>query len=214
MEQHMDTQEVKVIPSTNQLLGTLKKCNNINLEQFSPQPTATKWDSPSSLNFALASSKMFRTFWIAHAYNFPKVTSSSILLNGGIRSTSFKQSVRGSLHRKTTTTISNFFLTEEFWKQKQKQQKVLPYIGSFWNKPLPSTEHSILHRWKQKIFCCQFQNSIYSLQTNFCSFQLQKREKKKLSYLCKLIIHASPFSSILPVLINIFSFFLHPLALL
>lgn len=169
-------------------MGPLKKkqSSNINVELFSPQKTATRWDSPSSLNFALASSKMFRTFWIAHAYNFPKVTSSSILLKGGIRSTSFRQSVRGSLQRKKNNNKNKYcFLIKELWKR--KQQEGLPYIGSFWNKPLPSTEHSILHRWEQKIFSWQFQNSVYSLQTNFCSFQLSKR-KNKLSYLRKLLI--------------------------
>lgn len=100
--------KVKVILNTNQgnwcqhpnYWELKRKSNNINVKQFSPQKTARRWESPSSLNFALASSRMFRTFWIAHAYNFPKVTSSSILLNGGIRSTSFRQSVRGSLQRK------------------------------------------------------------------------------------------------------------------
>lgn len=53
--------------------------------------------SPSSLKRALASSRMFRTLWIAQEYNLPKVTSKSMRLKGGIRSTSFRQSDSGSL---------------------------------------------------------------------------------------------------------------------
>lgn len=53
--------------------------------------------SPSSLKRALASSRMFRTLCIAQEYNLPKVTSKSMRLKGGIRSTSFRQSDSGSL---------------------------------------------------------------------------------------------------------------------
>lgn len=56
--------------------------------------------SPSSLKRALASSRMLRTLWMAHEYNLPKVTSKSMRLKGGIRSTSFRQSDRGSLQRR------------------------------------------------------------------------------------------------------------------
>lgn len=60
------------------------------------------FSSPSSLNLALASIRTHRIFWTAQAYSLPKVTSSSIRLNGGIKSTSFKQSVSGSLSNKET----------------------------------------------------------------------------------------------------------------
>lgn len=52
---------------------------------------------PSSLKRALASSRMLRTLWMAQEYNLPKVTSKSMRLKGGIRSTFFRQSDRGSL---------------------------------------------------------------------------------------------------------------------
>lgn len=60
------------------------------------------FSSPSSLNLALASIRTDRIFWTAQAYSLPKVTSSSIRLNGGIKSTSLKQSVSGSLSNKET----------------------------------------------------------------------------------------------------------------
>lgn len=49
-------------------------------------------------------------FWMAQEYNLPKVTSKSMRLKGGIRSTSFKQSDRGSL-RSREGRLSNSNVT-------------------------------------------------------------------------------------------------------
>lgn len=162
-----------------------KNSNNINVKQFSPQTTATRWDSPSSLNFALASSKMFRTFWIAHAYNFPKVTSSSILLNGGIRSTSFKQSVRGSLQRKTTTTkISIVFLLKNCGCKSNK--KFYPILAPSGISLCHPQNIAYCTDGSKKFLADNFR--IVSIPSRRTSALSNCQRKKKLSHLCKLLI--------------------------
>lgn len=67
---------------------------------------------------------MLRTFWMAQEYNLPNVTSSSMRLKGGIRSTSFRQSDRGSLKRTRTLRLKQ---DDTLWHAEYQDLKRLPY---------------------------------------------------------------------------------------
>lgn len=135
------------------------------------------WTSnlPSSLKRALASSKMSRILWTAQEYNFPKVTSNSKRLKGGIRSTSFRQSNKGSLKWGINILKANFWYhTHNIVFASLVSSKVfeLPNAGSFWYDPLPPTKHCILDRWQEEAFGCQLQHSLDSFKSHLRPLQL------------------------------------------